>query len=55
MIIEATTDRTSRLTWRVHYRPTLLMRAVHPIGRAVFGSMFKASAQGLARYAKAHP
>lgn len=54
MIVEATGDRTSRLTWRVHYRPTLLMRAIHPIGRAIFGSMFRASAKGLARYATAH-
>lgn len=54
MIIEPTTDRISRLTWRVHYRPSLLMRMVHPIGRAIFGSMFRNSADNLARYAKDH-
>lgn len=55
MVIEATSDRTSRLVWTVHYRPSLLMRLVHPVGRAVFGKMFRAAAEGLARYAKAHP
>lgn len=55
MRIEPTTDRTSRLTWRVHYRPSLLMRVVHPIARMIFGEMFKSSAEGLARYAKANP
>lgn len=48
-------DGATTFTWRVHYRPTLLMRMVHPIGRAIFGKMFRASADGLARYAKAHP
>lgn len=55
MVLESTGDRTCRLTWRVHYRPTILMRLVHPIGRAIFGSMFRASANGLARYAKQNP
>jgi hypothetical protein len=45
----------TRFTWRVHYRPALLMRAVHPIGRRIFGGMFKESGEGLARYVKAHP
>jgi uncharacterized protein YndB with AHSA1/START domain len=42
-------------TWRVHYRPSLLMRLAHPLGRAIFSKMFRASTDGLARYAKAHP
>jgi uncharacterized protein YndB with AHSA1/START domain len=48
-------DRATRFTWRVHYRPSLAMRLVHPVGRAVFGRMFRRSTEGLARYAKAHP
>lgn len=55
MVIEATDDRTCRFTWTVHYRPSLLMRLVHPVGRAVFSRMFQKSIQGLAKYAKAHP
>ena len=55
MVIESTGERTCRMTWTVHYRPSLAMRLVHPIGRAVFGKMFKASLEGLAKYAKAHP
>jgi hypothetical protein len=55
MVIEPTGDRTCRFTWRVHYRPTILMRLIHPIGRAIFGSMFRASAKGLAKYAKLSP
>ena len=53
--LEPAGDRATRFTWRVHYTPTLLMRAVHPIARMMFGEMFKASAEGLARYVKAHP
>jgi uncharacterized protein YndB with AHSA1/START domain len=48
-------EGATRFTWRVHYRPSLLMRMVHPIGRAIFGKMFRSSADGLARYAKEHP
>jgi len=47
--------RTTRLTWRVHYRPTLPARLLHPLVRLIFGRMFNASGEGLARYAKAHP
>jgi len=54
MVIEPTGDRTCRFTWTVHYRPSLLMRLVHPVGRAVFGKMFRGSIQGLAKYAGAH-
>jgi uncharacterized protein YndB with AHSA1/START domain len=48
-------DHATRMTWRAHYRPTLLMRMVHPIARMIFGELFKNSAEGLARYVKAHP
>jgi uncharacterized protein YndB with AHSA1/START domain len=47
-------DKT-RFTWRVHYRPSLLMQLAHPIVRGVFARMFKASAEGLVRWAAAHP
>jgi uncharacterized protein YndB with AHSA1/START domain len=53
--LEAVGDRATRFTWRVHYTPSLMMRIVHPIARMMFGEMFKASAEGLARYVKAHP
>lgn len=55
MVIEETGDRSCRLTWTVHYRPTLLMRLIHPAGRAIFGKMFRTSLDGLARYAKSRP
>lgn len=55
MVMEPMGDRSCRVTWTVHYRPSLIMKLVHPIGRAVFGKMFKASLDGLAKYAKAHP
>jgi uncharacterized protein YndB with AHSA1/START domain len=55
MVIESTGERTCRVTWTVHYRPSLLMKLGHPIGRAIFGRMFRGSIQGLARYAAAHP
>lgn len=43
--------RSTRVSWRVHYEPTLLMRLVHPIGRRVFARMFAKSLAGLARLA----
>jgi uncharacterized protein YndB with AHSA1/START domain len=58
MALEAVGDgkgRATRLTWRVHYRPTLPARLLHPVVRMIFRRLFKASAEGLARYAKAHP
>jgi uncharacterized protein YndB with AHSA1/START domain len=55
MVLEPVGDRATRLLWRVHYTPTLPMRVVHPLARRMFGAMFKTSAEGLARYAKAHP
>ncbi len=54
-VLEPVGDRATRFTWRVHYAPSLAMRVVHPFARAMFGEMFKASAEGLARYAKTHP
>jgi hypothetical protein len=53
--LEPDGEGATRMTWRVHYRPSLLMRLVHPVGRAVFGRLFRRSAAGLARYAKDHP
>ena len=58
MVLEAVDvrgARATRLTWRVHYRPTLPARLLHPLMRLIFGRMFKAGAEGLARYVKAHP
>jgi hypothetical protein len=55
MVIESTGERSCRVTWTVHYRPSLLMRLGHPLGRAIFGRMFRGSLEGLARYAKANP
>jgi uncharacterized protein YndB with AHSA1/START domain len=54
MRFEPEGDRT-RLRWTAHYAPTLLMRAVHPVARLVFGRMFAASTRGLADYAGRHP
>lgn len=47
--------RKTKLRWRAHYRPSLIMKAVHPIGRKIFGGMFTASINGLTKYAAAHP
>jgi uncharacterized protein YndB with AHSA1/START domain len=47
-------DERTRLAWRVHYRPALAFRLVHPVARTVFGKMFSASTAGLTRYAAAH-
>lgn len=41
----------TRLHYRVHYTPTLLMRAVHPIARAFFGKMFREAVRNIARIA----
>jgi uncharacterized protein YndB with AHSA1/START domain len=53
--LEPEGEAATRMTWTVHYRPTLMMRLVHPVARAIFARLFRKSAQGLARYAKAHP
>lgn len=55
MVIEPLGPSRCRITWTVHYRPSLLMKAFHPLGRAIFGGMFRKSIAGLARYAEAHP
>lgn len=47
--------KATRLTWQVHYKPTLLGRMLHRRVRRIFDRMFHATADGLARYAKAHP
>ena len=53
--LEPVGDRRTRVLWQVHYTPSLVMRAVHPIGRLVFGKMFQASLAGLKRHAEATP
>jgi len=55
IILEPAGEHATRMIWRAHYAPSLLMRMIHPIGRMIFGELFKNSAEGLARYAKAHP
>ena len=40
----------TRVEWVLHYRPSLLMRAVHPIARAIFGKMFRDSLTNLQRW-----
>ncbi|HZF48052.1 MAG TPA: SRPBCC family protein [Polyangiaceae bacterium] len=51
MQMEPSGDGGTRFTWTVHYTPSLLMRPVHPIARKVFGDMFRASTEGLRRFA----
>src|SRR5262249_53583759 len=53
--IDAPSGGKTRFTWTVHYRPTLLMRPLHPIARMIFGNMFSTSAKGLARWTSDHP
>jgi uncharacterized protein YndB with AHSA1/START domain len=53
MVLEPLGEGRTRLVWRVHYRPALLMRALHPIVRAVYARIFRAAARGIARVAKA--
>ena len=55
MTFEPAGDRATRFHWVVHYRPTTLMRLVHPIARMIFAEMFRATTENLARWAKAHP
>jgi len=54
MQLEPAEGGGTRLRWIAHYTPTLLMRLVHPVGRAVFSNLFRASAEGLRRYAESH-
>lgn len=53
MQLEPVGEKDTLLRWDVHYRPSLGMRLVHPAVRLVFGQMFRASIDGLARYAAA--
>ena len=53
--LEPVGDHATRMTWKAHYEPSLLMRIIHPLGRMIFAELFKSSSEGLARYAKAHP
>ncbi len=41
MQLERLGPQKTRLRYHVHYEPTLLMRAVHPIAREFFGKMFR--------------
>jgi Polyketide cyclase / dehydrase and lipid transport len=55
MQLEPISDTSTLLRWRAYYDPSAIMRAVHPVGRAVFGQMFRASTDGLARFAARVP
>jgi hypothetical protein len=46
---------TTRMRWVVRYDPTLITRVLHPVVRSIFGRMFRTTAEGLARYVRAHP
>ena len=41
--------------WDLGFVLDQLLRLLHPVIRMIFRRMFRASADGLARYAKAHP
>jgi hypothetical protein len=45
----------TRFRWQVYYTPSVLTRLVHPLGRAIFGSIFSSSTAALTRYATGHP
>jgi hypothetical protein len=45
----------TRFRWQVYYTPSVLMRLIHPLGRAIFGGIFSSSTAALARYATCHP
>ncbi len=55
LTFEPAGERATRMRWVARYRPTTAMRLVHPIARMIFGEMFRASTEGLARWVKAHP
>jgi hypothetical protein len=52
---EPAKDGATRLVWKAHYRPRLLVRAIHPVVRAVFGDMFRQTLKRLGAYAADHP
>jgi uncharacterized protein YndB with AHSA1/START domain len=52
MQLEPAEGGATRFRWTAHYTPTLPMRLIHPVARIVFSSMFRASTEGLRRYAE---
>jgi uncharacterized protein YndB with AHSA1/START domain len=52
---EAVGEKGTRLVWTVHYEPTLVTKAVHPVVKLIFSKMFRSSLDGLVKYAAAHP
>lgn len=40
----------TRVEWVLHYQPSLLMRAVHPLARALFSKMFRDSLRNLEQW-----
>jgi uncharacterized protein YndB with AHSA1/START domain len=50
MRFEPIAGGSTRVVWTIHYRPSLAMRLVHPVARAVFGRMFRKGLEGLAAY-----
>jgi hypothetical protein len=53
--IEPMAKGRTRLRWMVYYKPSLIMRLIHPVARAMFGEIFSSSTAALARYATRHP
>ncbi|MBK8252762.1 MAG: SRPBCC family protein [Polyangiaceae bacterium] len=51
---EAVGEKGTRLVWTVHYELTLGMKPFHPVAKMIFGKMFRASLDGLVKYAAAH-
>ena len=49
-VIEPLGPSSSRLHWVAAYEPTLLMKALHPLMRAIFGSQFRRTVVQLAKY-----
>lgn len=52
--LEALGEKGTRIVWTVHYEPSLVMRAAHPVAKMVFGKMWRASLAGLVKYADVH-
>ncbi|MFO0586861.1 MAG: SRPBCC family protein [Polyangiaceae bacterium] len=52
--LEALGEKGTRIVWTVHYEPSLVMRAAHPVAKMIFGKMWRASLAGLVKYADAH-
>ena len=51
---EAVGEKGTRFVWTVHYKPSLLMKPIHPVAKLIFGKMFRASLDGLVKYAASH-